>query len=264
VVRAIGFFSSSAEYQRYLLVASVVLFSFWVTRRTRAIVLLPLFLAAIFLSAARGPVIMVAFAIAVVWALSARRALTWLPRLGLAALLGGVALLGLLVFLQGTNLAGRVAPLVDRQVEGLLDPGNEEKSTASGHLQMLRDGLMTGITAPAGLGLGATTGAAQKYGAHNLSAEIDIANVMISMGVLGGILYGVILLHILGAAVRWWRTRREPYALALVGTLFGTLAGWLIGGEYSVAALLWFQVGLMDRLSAPVRLQARAPHAALS
>lgn len=249
VVRAIGFFSSSAEYQRYLVVATVVLFSFWVTRRSPAIVLLPLLLAAIFLSAARGPVVMVMLAIAIVWALSAKRVVAWLPRLGLAGLLGGVALLGLLFFLQGSSFAGRVAPLVDRQVEGLLDPGNEEKSTAAGHLQMLREGLFTGVTAPAGLGLGATTTAAQKYGAHNLSAEIDIANVMISMGILGGLLYLFIMVWILSTAVRWWRRARDPYALALVGTLFGTLGGWLLGGEYSIAALLWFQVGLMDRLS---------------
>jgi hypothetical protein len=258
VVRAIGFFSSSAEYQRYLLVSAVVVFSLWMTRRSRTILLLPLFLAAIFLSAARGPVIMVMGAIVIVWALSARRAVAWLPRLGLAAVLGGVALLGLLVFLQGSSLGGRVAPLVDRQVSGLLDPGNEEKSTASGHLQMLRDGLLTGVTAPAGLGLGATTGAAQKYGAHNLSAEIDIANVMISMGVLGGILYFAIMVCILAKAVGWWRAGRDPYALALVGVLFGTFGGWLIGGEYSVAALLWFQVGMMDRLSMPKRGRAAA------
>ena len=263
VVRAIGFFSSSAEYQRYLIVVSAVVFALWVSRRSALILLLPVFLMTIFLSAARGPVLMVLLSIVVVWAVSARRASMWLPRLAVAGIAGAAALVTVLLVLQASPVGGRVSVLVDRQVGGLLDPGNEEKSTAAGHVQMIREGILTGITAPAGLGLGATTTAAQKYGSHNLSAEVDLANVMISMGILGGVLYLVIVVLVLGVAVQWWRRTRETYALVILGVLVGTLGGWLIGGEYSVAALLWFQIGLMDRLSRPARRlqQAGGAHA---
>jgi hypothetical protein len=261
VVRAIGFFNSSAEYQRYLVIVAVTTIALWLTTRSRLIVLLLPFLLAIFLSAARGPVVMVVLGAVVVWAISARNVHSWALRLALATALGGAALLGLLLFLQTSSFGGRVAPLIDRQVSGLLDPGNLEKSTATGHLQMIRDGLVAGIVTPAGEGLGATTFAAQKYGARSQNAEVDIANLMISVGVLGGVLYLIIVLGALWKALKWWRIERTPYALVTVGTLVGTLGGWLIGGEYSVAALLWFQIGLMDRLARDGELARRRSRA---
>jgi hypothetical protein len=264
VVRAIGFFNSSAEYQRYLLVVAVTLFALWSTTRSPLVVLLPLFLVSIFLSAARGPVVMVLMAMVVVWAISARNVMAWLPRLLVAALIGTGALLALLLYLHSSSLGGRVAPLVERQVGGLLDPANQEKSTATGHLQMIEDGFIAGVVMPAGSGLGATTEAAQKYGARNQNAEVDFANLMISLGLLGGLLYLVIVMTVLLRGLKWWQIERQPYALVVLGSLVATLGGWLIGGEYSVAALIWFQVGLMDRLCrdaefARRRSRARAP-----
>jgi hypothetical protein len=253
VIRAVGFFNSSAEYQRYLVLGTMSVFGIWLVRRSAVIVLLPIFLVTIFLSAARGPVVIVLLAMALVWAVAGRSVATWLPRVILAAGIAAASLLGVLLFLQTRALEGRVAPLVDRQVEGLLNPANHEKSTATGHVQMLTDGLVAGFTTPAGVGLGATTEAAHKYGERNLSSEVDLSNVMISVGLLGGILYLAIVATVLVRAVRWWRSERTPYALAITGGLLGTLSGWLIGGEYSVAAIVWFQIGLMDRLSADVR-----------
>lgn len=264
VVRAIGFFSSSAEYQHYLVVTSIALFALWLTKRSLLIILLPLFLAAIFLSAARGPLIMTLAGMAFVWAIAARNVGWWLPRLGIATAIGAAALIATLTLLQGSSLQGRIAPLVERQVGGLLDPTNPEKSTASGHLEMIKLGLAAGVLSPAGEGLGATTVAAEKYGALNRNAEVDFANLMISLGILGGVLYLVILVTVLARAISWWRAERPPQALVIIGMLMGTLGGWLIGGEYSIAALLWFQIGLMDRLSrdaqrARQRSRAHAP-----
>jgi hypothetical protein len=254
VVRAISFFNSSAEYQRYLLLVAVTLFALWSARRSSLILLLPLFLISIFLSAARGPVVMVLMAMAVVWAVSSRTIAAWLPRLAVAAAIGAGALIAMLLYFQGSTLGGRVAPLVERQVSGLLDPTNQEKSTATGHLQMIEEGFIAGVLTPAGSGLGATTEAAQKYGARNRNAEVDFANLMISAGILGGLLYLIIVIAVLTRALSWWRSERHPYALIVLGSLVATLGGWLIGGEYSVAAVVWFQVGLMDRLSRDAEL----------
>jgi hypothetical protein len=250
VVRAIGFFGSSAEYQRYLVVTAVTIFALWLTMRSRLVILLPLFLVTIFLSAARGPVVMVIVGMAVAWALAARNVATWVPRLGVAMVCGGAALVGALLLLQTASLGGRVAPLVERQVGGLLDPTNPEKSTATGHFWLIEKGFATGILTPAGEGLGATTQAADKYGTRNRSAEVDLANLMISVGVLGGVLYLAVVVAVFVGGVGWWRRGRHPYALVVVGTLAATLGSWLIGGEYSAAALLWFEIGLMDGLSA--------------
>lgn len=253
VIRAFGFFGSSAEYQRYLIIVSASLAALWLAERSRAVLLLPLFLLAIFLSAARGPVVMVLLAMVVVWAVAPRNALTWLPRLVIAGGIGTATLIAALLALQASSLDGRVAPLVDRQVGGLLDPGNEEKSTAIGHLQLLRDGLLAGLANPAGEGLGATTEAAEKYGRPRINAEVDVANLMLSVGVLGGALYLAIVAVVLLRALKWWRISRHPYALVLLGTLVAALGGWLMGGEYSVVALVWFEIGLMDRLSCALR-----------
>ena len=262
VIRAIGFFNSSAEYQRYLILATAALAALWFARRSRLALMIPLFLLAIFLSAARGPVVMVLLSVSIVWSLSARRLSMWLPRLLVAAVAGVALLVGLLTVLQNSSAGDRIAPVVERQVSGLLDPTNAEKSTATGHLAMLEEGLLTGITSPAGLGLGATTEAAQKYGSRTLNAEVDIANVMISVGVLGGLLYVSIVAVVLWRSVGWWRRTRSAEALVAVGILFGTLGGWLIGGEYSVAALIWFQIGLMDRLSGPQHGSTAVAHRA--
>ncbi len=264
VIRSIGFFNSSAEYQRYLTVAAATVLAGWLAHRSRLILLLPVFLVAIFLSAARGPVVMVLLSMSVVWAIAARRVLTWLPRLAFATVIGALALTAVLGVLQASSWGARLTPLVERQVGGLLDPGNEEKSTATGHLQMIGEGILTGLSNPAGIGLGATTVAAQKYGARNLNAEVDVVNLMISTGVLGGALYVIIVVLVLARAVNWWRRSRRAYSLAIVGSLVGTVGGWLIGGEYSAAALLWFQIGLMDRLSrtdpvVPERTRVHAP-----
>ena len=254
VIRAIGFFNSSAEYTRYLTVTAVTLLALWLTRRSRLVLLLPLLLLAIFLSAARGPVVMVLLAMTVVWAVAARSAIMWLPRLTVAVAIGAAALFATLLMLKTSSLEGRVAPLVERQVSGLLEPASQEKSTATGHLEMIRDGLAAGFVRPAGEGLGATTQAADKYGEHNRSAEVDFANLMISVGLLGGALYLVIIVAVLARALTWWRVERRPFALAALGSLVGTLGGWLIGGEYSAAALLWFHIGLLDGLSQRDRL----------
>lgn len=249
VVRSIGFFTSSAEFQRCLIVTSVIVWTAWVIRRSPLIVLLPLTLLTIFLSAARGPVVMVIGASVLVWAISARNTVTWAPRFALAGALGAAMLVMLLTFVQATSFGGRLAPIVNRQVEGLLNPTDPSKSTAVGHAELIKAGLLAGFVLPAGMGLGATTLAASKYGGQAASTELDLSNVMVSLGILGGVLYVVIVAAAVAAALRWWKRERSDVALATVGVLTGTVGGWLIGGEYSMVAIVWFCIGVMDRLS---------------
>ena len=248
VTRQIGFFTSSAEYQRCLVVTAAIALAAWLTSRSVLGLLVPFLAVAIFLSAARGPVVFFMASGVVMWAVSARSALAWGPRFVVASAVGGALLVGALVLLSTTTLSGRVAPLVNRQVEGLLDPINPEKSTATGHAQLILAGLKSGLTSPAGLGLGATTIAASKYGGQTASTEFDLSNVMVSLGILGGVLYEVIVAIVFVTAVRWWSIARSPASLAMVGVCVATIGSWLIGGEYSMVAIVWFCIGSMDKL----------------
>jgi hypothetical protein len=258
VTRQIGFFTSSAEYQRCLLMTAAIAMAAWLTSRSLLGLLVPVVGVAIFLSAARGPVVFFVLSTVVMWAVSARSALSWAPRFIVASAAGGAVLVGLLVFLSSTSLSTRVAPLVNRQVEGLLDPTNPEKSTAAGHAQLILLGLESGFTSPAGLGLGATTIAASKYGGLATSTEFDLSNVMVSLGILGGVLYEVIVAIVFFFALRWWSTARSPASLAMLGICVATFGAWLIGGEYSMVAIAWFCIGSMDRLyGEAVRAQKR-------
>jgi hypothetical protein len=257
VTRALAFFNSSAEYLRFLLAAAVALLAMVLAGRLRAAVLLAAVLLAIFLSAARGPVIMFVGAAVVMWSIKARSSAAWTPRFLAAGALGVGLLVALLLTLQTVSFGGRLAPVVDRQIDGLLDPVNPEKSTAVGHLQMVANGFVLGIEQPAGRGLGATTLAAAKYGGEQINAEIDFANVMIALGILGGLVYIAIVVAVLVKAVRWWKAERHRLALATVGIVVATFGGWLIGGEYSMAALVWFYIGAMDKLAREERIKRR-------
>lgn len=248
LARAIGFFTSSAEYTRYLAITAVTLLAAWFARRSRLVVLLPLVLVAIFLAASRGPVVGFVGAAVALWSIRTRVTALWLPRFVIGGAAGVAALVAILLFLQTMSFGHRVDPLVERQVSGLLDPANEKTSTATGHLQMIRDGLVAGLAQPAGQGLGATTIAATKFGARINNAEVDFANIMISLGIVGGLLYLAVIVAVLSKALRWWRAERHTIALVTVAIVGVTFGAWLIGGDYSIAALVWFYIGAMDKL----------------
>jgi hypothetical protein len=77
-------------------------------------------------------------------------------------------------------------------------------------------------------------------------------------------LYGAIIVTVLKTALAWWRAERATIALATLGLVVVTFGGWLIGGEYSMAALVWLYIGAMDRLAADAprrrtRSVSRAP-----
>jgi hypothetical protein len=160
-----------------------------------------------------------------------------------------------LAFLRTVPFGDRLAPVVTRQVEGLLDPANQQKSTATGHLLMIREGILAGVTSPAGQGLGAATIAASKYGARTTNAEFDIANITLSLGILGGLLYLAIVVAVFRKALGWWRAERSFVALATIGVLLVSFGAWLVGGEYSTAALVWIYIGAMDKLSVEQRIE---------
>lgn len=247
VVRAFGFFNSSAEYARFLLLATTVIVALWLADRSRWIWLVPALLAAIFLTSSRGPVVLFVLTAVVLWAVRGARRSAWLPRFVVASAAGFSLLAAGLLGLKATHLSDRVDVLVTHQVEGLLNPADTEKSTAIGHLALSAQGVVEGFVSPAGRGLGSTTLAASKFGAGVYSAEMDFANLFYSLGFIGGFLYLTVVAWAIARGLSVWNRRRTSIELAMLAVLICTLTAWMIGGEYSIAAIVWFVIGAADR-----------------
>jgi hypothetical protein len=245
--RPLGFFTSAAEHVRFLLVASVVVLAYWLVTRSRVALVLPLLLVALFLGSSRGMVVMFVLTSVLLWAVLSRSSAVWVPRAVLAAVILGGGVGAGLVALQQAHFSDRIDALVTHQVEGLLNPTDTEKSTAVGHLALAAEGLVQGLASPAGKGLGATTIAGAKFGAKSYSAEVDLANMFFSLGVLGGCLYVAVIAVALISATSNWKLRRDAVQLAMLGITLSTLAAWLLGGEYAIAAIVWFVLGAVDR-----------------
>jgi hypothetical protein len=245
--RPLGFFTSPAEHVRFLLIASVSIVAIWLRSRSRVILLLPLLLVSMFLGGSRGPIVMFVLTCAVLWAVLTRSSTLWFPRAGLAAIIAAGTVGAGLTFLEQAHFNSRIDALVTHQVEGLLNPTDTEKSTAVGHVALATEGLMDGVTSPAGKGLGATTLAASKYGEGAYSAEVDLANMFYSLGIIGGLLYISIIIAAIASALTLWRERRGTVQLVMLGTILSTLSAWLLGGEYANGAIIWLLLGAIDR-----------------
>jgi hypothetical protein len=153
----------------------------------------------------------------------------------------------------------RIRPLVQHQVEGLSDPFGE-RSTAKGHVSMVWDGIRTGLKAPWGHGLGATTGAAGKFGGNTLGTEADVSDMFVSLGLIGGILYACIVWRALRMAVTLWQSTRSPLVLMTTGILLQQLLSWMNTGQYATVMFDWVAIGTLDALHG--RLQFLAARAA--
>ncbi len=250
VVRALGFFTSSAEYTRFLLMCAAVIVALWLRGRSWWILALPVVLVALFLASSRGPIVMLALTATALWAVQARSAVAWLPRALIAAAIAVAVLLPLLLALQAANFSDRLDAVIAHQTEGLLNPTDTEKSTAVGHAALAMEAIGMGFTAPGGQGLGATTLAASKFGVGVYSAEVDVANMFYSLGIVGGFAYVAVIGMVLIAAVNVWHRRRTVAELSLLAIAMSTVLSWMIGGEYAIAGIVWFAIGSIDGLSA--------------
>jgi hypothetical protein len=250
VVRALGFFTSSAEYTRFLLMCAAVIVAMWLKGRSKWILALPAVVVALFLASSRGPIVMLGLTATALWAVQARSTVAWLPRALAAGAIAVAALLPLLLALQAANFSDRLDAVISHQTEGLLNPTDTEKSTAVGHAALAMQAIGMGFAAPAGQGLGATTLAASKFGVGVFSAEVDVANMFYSLGIVGGFAYLAVIGLALVAAVNVWHRRRTAVELSLLAVAMSTTLSWMIGGEYAIAGIVWLAIGSIDGLSA--------------
>ena len=244
--RSFSFFTSAAEYAHYMGVAFVLIWAGVLMRyRTVYILLLPLFGWGILLAGTRTVVVVSLFACSVLWAVQGRSRSVWLPRLVLALLLGAVALVWSLSQVGEVDLGGSAGAALQHQVQGLTTPG---ESTVGTHLSLFVGGIREGFRTPLGYGLGATTDAASKFGGGSWGTERDLSNVFVSLGVVGGLIYGIIIAMVYLRTVLYWLQTRNLVSLAVLGLLTTELGLWLNGNHYAITALVWFCIGSIDRI----------------
>jgi hypothetical protein len=250
-VRPFAFFTSAAEYAQFTALALIVIWAGLLQpspiRRTIAVVVILLLAVSLVLASSRGIVVTTLTGASLLWALQSTGRTAIVLRLGLALTIAVGGLAWVLSQAPEVDTTTRAGALVQRQIEGLSDPLNPQESTAQLHFLLLREGLAEGIRSPLGHGLGVTSLAAARFGGRGFNSEVDVANAFISLGLVGGVAYAVTIGLVLVTAVRyWWRTR-SLIALAILGMLAVSIGQWLIGGLYSVSALLWLCIGALDR-----------------
>ncbi len=139
-------------------------------------------------------------------------------------------------------------------MEGLSHPLDNKKSTANLHLGMFTTGITEGIHYPIGYGLGATTLGAGKFGGDpsaSGSSEVDISDAYITMGLVGGGLYSFTIFLVIRRALTYGRTAPRHLGLPLLGMLASLGGAWIALGQYAIAPLAWFLIGVLSRSEKP-------------
>jgi hypothetical protein len=252
-IRAFGTFSSSAEYALFVGAALAIAVSFCLRGHLLAALPIPLLAVALFLSSGRGPLITAAFAIIVIFGLSTGRPIT---ALAVTAVAAGAAFLALhfgASSLSGTT--GSSSALVSHEINGLTDPLDPNSSTLLVHLQKVVGGFKTSLHHPFGEGTAVTNNAAgvsqtASNTANNNGAatdtggstEVDISNAFVGLGIVGGVLYSLlVILVLIRTAVDYFRNR--TVLLPIAALLVAGVGQWLTGGNYALASLIWLLIG---------------------
>lgn len=239
-----GTFSSTSEYSGYLGIALVLAIAFLFHRRWVVIPAIPLLAMAMFSAGGRSVLALSGLTVVILIALLSRNGLlaTIIVLLGIGAIY--VAALTFGPQLDRTaNLSGGAAK---RQVSGLLNPLDPNRSTFLTHWENLRDGVIEGVTNPAGQGSAATNTAATRLSdSKTLETDIDIADVFVSLGLLGGVLFlAIVVMAFHKTFGRYLRApRRDPLVFAVAAVLVVSFGQWLNGGHYAAAPLTWFFMG---------------------
>jgi hypothetical protein len=251
VTRAFGNFSSAQEYAAFLSIGLVVLVS---TLRSVRRVFLPVQLAAIglvgfalVLSSVRTSLVLAAAALGSMAAARARL------RPGAALLMGALAVLALGIGLSYVSVSAQSATsavnptgtLLQHDISGITDPSG---STLSGHLSETVAGVKSAFLQPIGYGTGSITLASGHLGGStNAGTEDDLGNAGTGLGLLGLVLYVVVVFQGLLCTYRLAVRRRDALSVATLGLLVAVLFQWLNGDLYSVAWLVWLSLGWVDR-----------------
>jgi len=243
-IRAFSVFSSASEYSHFLAIVIAGLVAWRLGGgRSKALIVVPFLVVALVLIGSRGILIVLAFSITACWAVRGRTPVGWAARLVVAFLfIGGLGLYGLRE-LNRADLPEQVQPLIQRQVSGFENVG---ESTASAHTDLMIMGVTTAVRQPLGLGLGATTLAGLKFGGYRVTAEFDISNMFLSLGLAGGIVYVLLVVAVVADALAAWRDSGEPHTLVVFGVIIAEFGAWLFSGHYATNCIVWLLIGVAN------------------
>jgi hypothetical protein len=255
-IRPFGFSVSGTEYAVLLMLGAVGVAAAYFGPKRRWTLVFPVLIAGVILASGRTAVIRVIITLAFVWTLRKGQRLNATKVFGLLifALVGlvGVVLIASRFAVPDAGPSGKNSVVNDalaHQAGGLAHPLDPRYSTASLHGGMFWSGILQGFTYPIGHGLGSTTDAATKFGGDTDtdtgSSELDISDMFISLGLIGGLLYLYIVVRAMRQALVYLRTVRLSISLPVAAILICSLGSWLIGGQYSTSALLFFLVGAL-------------------
>lgn len=250
-VRPFGFFVSFQEYAQYLTaMIGIALAGIWFSRLRWMALFLPLPLVAVLTTGARGPVVNVMLAVGLVYILLAKGGVTIVGRLVAYGFVGAAAMFFGFTAASQTDFGEDINPLIQRQAEGLLNPLDTRKSTATDHGLIFLSGMISSLSDFAGKGLGSTSIAGGKFGVDTSGTEIDVSNMFVALSPVGGIIYVVLICIIFKRAGLFLRHKRSAVSIAIMGLLITQFGQWLTGNLYALSALVWFCIGAIDRQAA--------------
>jgi len=252
ITRPLGTFVSGSEFSGFASAGAVMALAWllWGRGRWRWIlgtaVLASLLWATLLAGSATG-VFQVIIPALILWSYRSARA-----RQGAGLALAMVVLLGLffsITRIQYPHGALQSIPVVggmlDTMAIKVLDPLSE-RSTGRAHLNSPYVALMRTLQMPLGYGLGSTNMAAAKFGGRGLGTEFDIGDVFIATGFVGGILYLLVLYHLLKQTLWLCRRTRDPWHWAAFGMLISQIGGVLMN-HYAVPVLYFALAGWAER-----------------
>lgn len=255
-IRAFGTSSSASEYAA-LLAVGILSWRALATRPSRlpvAVAAIAVITTAVWFESVRDAVVLTLAALWLTFAASHRMSI------GRALLVGAVLLaalptvVGHLSSSQSEKTA--TSSLVTHQVEGLSEPFGH-RSTLGVHSEEVVNGIAQAFTNPVGRGVGATTIAASKFEGTSAGAEVDPGNAPIAAGIIGLVLYILIVVYGIGGSYRLAQARRTIPALAALGIVVVTFLHWLTGGQYAIVPLAWLFLGWVDAESSRSSTDAR-------
>ena len=253
VIRPFGFFSNSVEYSSTLQITCICLAAaFFAGKRSYAIFFIPL-LTALFLSSSRSAVVKFLFASAVIWAVSNKNSRGWAIKIPLGLGVGIGVLAFSLSHFAGDSSSEKGASAAQlsaqHQAQGLTHPFDKKYSTAGVHSQMFLNGIKQGFLVPIGNGLGSATLGSGKFGGDESTAgssEVDISDIFITLGAIGGLIYLALVVLVLYAAFIYARKSSASTRLVLLGMLVAMGGAWLALGQYATTPMIWFCIGTLS------------------
>jgi hypothetical protein len=260
-IRQFGFATSSAEHMGLMAMALVGICAAAFAGRKAWLVALPLLVIGVLLASGRTMVVKAILAIAVAWVFRKGAAVSAVKviRLGVLTLTGLVAVSYVAShFALSGNPSGSdqsaASNALAHEASGLAHPFDPRYSTASIHGDMVATAISDAIARPLGAGLGATTAAAGKFGggsdddsAPTGSSEVDFTDMLLSLGVAGGLTYLFIIFSAFHAAIFYLKRVPARISLPLIAVLVVLIGSWMIGGQYGISSIVCFMLGALAK-----------------